>query len=120
MPRLPYTQLRQVDLINEVEMGWIIPALLWFALTLLAARRDRYRIQANIEGMYKLSKQAAKNRSIIVAGLIFLPVFVIMVLGIWLGKTHQIGEFGMLLFCVVGLLWWLIGYLLTGGNSRAS
>lgn len=101
-------------------MDWIIPVLLWFALTLLVAWRNTYRIQANIEGPYKLSKQAAKNRSIIVAGLIFLPVFVIMVLGIWLGKTHQIGEFGMLLFCVVGLLWWLIGYLLTGGNSRAS
>ncbi|MCZ2115892.1 MAG: hypothetical protein LC131_18965 [Anaerolineae bacterium] len=101
-------------------MDWIIPVLLWFALTLLVAWRNTYRIQANIEGMYKLSKQAAKNHSIIVAGLIFLPIFVIMGLGIWLGKTHQIGEFGMLLFCVVGLLWWLIGYLLTGGNSRAS
>ena len=101
-------------------MSWIIPVVLWFALTLLAAWRDTYRIQANIEGPYKLSKQAARNRSIIVASLIFLPVFVIMVLGIWLGKTHQVGEFGMLLFYLVGLLWWLTGYLLTGGRSRVS
>ena len=101
-------------------MGWIIPGLLWFALTLLAAWKDTYRIQANIEEPYKLSKQVARNRSIIAAGLIFLPVFAIMVLGIWLGKTHHLGEFGMLLFCLVGLLWWLIGYVLTGGRSRAS
>lgn len=101
-------------------MLWLIPLLSWFVLTMLAAWRDTSRILANIEYTYGLSKQAARNYSKIVSSLIYLPAYGFVVLGTWLGETHQIDAIGAFALWLMALLWWFLGYLLTGGRSRAS
>jgi hypothetical protein len=100
-------------------MSWIIPFLLWLALIMLAAWRDISRIQSNLEYTYQLSTKVARRYALIIAGAIYIPAYAFLVLATWLLKTHQIGTFGIAALCLLGPLWWFLGYALTGGRANA-
>lgn len=120
MPHIPGTLLRPEGFMNKDGTLWIIPLLSWFVLIVLAAWRDTARIRANIEHTYKLPEQVARNYSMIVTGVIYLPAYGFVILGAWLGERHQIGAIGVSCLWLMSPLWWVIGYLLTGGRSRTN
>lgn len=101
-------------------MSWIIPIILFFGLTLIAILRDVPRIETHLEHTYRLSNQVASSYAKIIASVIYLPAFVFLVLGTWLGETYQIGAAGACVFWVAAPVWCFLGYLLTGGNSKTN
>jgi len=99
-------------------MIWIIPALLFFGLALLAILRDIPRVSAHLEHVYRCSNQSALRYARIISSLIYLPALAFWGLGTWLGETHQIGVIGDCAFFIAAPIWWFLGYLVTGGPPK--